>query len=124
MTFPRYTIVYFGIGIALLFIIPSQAIFSGSAADVSNCMHVRLLGIECPGCGFTRATFSLLNLDFKQALSFNPTVIFIIPISILEVIYFSNKSDFIGKVKYLTYISFVATLFILYAFRIFKHINL
>jgi hypothetical protein len=86
-------------------------------------MHVRLFGIECPGCGITRATFSLLNLDFKQALSFNPAVIFIIPIVLLEIIYHIKKLEVIRKIKYLAYISFVTTLFVLYAVRIFKHIN-
>jgi hypothetical protein len=86
-------------------------------------MHVRLFGIECPGCGFTRATFSLLKLDFKQALSFNPAAIFIIPISLLELIYFSNKLEVIRKIKYISYISFVTALFVLYAVRIFKHLN-
>ena len=123
MTFPRYLPVFLGIGIILISIILFQEIFRDNITDASNCMHVRLFGIECPGCGFTRATFSLLNLEFKQALSFNPAVIFIIPISILEIIYFSNKSDVIGKVKYLTYISFITTLFVLYAVRICKHFN-
>ena len=36
-----------------------------------TCVFKWLFGIECPGCGITRAYISLLHLDFKQAFAYN-----------------------------------------------------
>ncbi len=36
-----------------------------------GCIFHRLTGISCPGCGGTRALQSLLQGDWKQALSYN-----------------------------------------------------
>lgn len=35
------------------------------------CLFKALLGIECPGCGMTRAYISLFRLDFRQAFAYN-----------------------------------------------------
>lgn len=35
------------------------------------CMFHRLTGLNCPGCGMTRASHALLHGDFKQALKDN-----------------------------------------------------
>ncbi len=37
-----------------------------------GCVWRFFLGIECPGCGMTRALLSLLRGDIKAAFSFNP----------------------------------------------------
>ncbi len=42
------------------------------------CVFIRLFGIPCPGCGMTRALFSVLRFDFVQALKYN-VVIFFMP---------------------------------------------
>lgn len=41
---------------------------------VSNipCVSRYLFGVSCPGCGMTRAFFSVLRLDFKQAFYYHP----------------------------------------------------
>lgn len=36
------------------------------------CIWRYWLGIPCPGCGFTRAVFSMFKLDFKQAWHYHP----------------------------------------------------
>ncbi len=123
MTLPKYLILYLGLGLFLIFLMLPEKIFISTPKDLSLCIHVRLLGIECPGCGFTRAIYHLFHLNFKQAISFNPTVIFAFPITVLEIIYFLNKADSVRKIKYFTYICFIIALFLLYLARIFNHFN-
>lgn len=36
-------------------------------------------GIECAGCGFTRACAALIRMDWSAALSFNPLVFLVSP---------------------------------------------
>lgn len=36
-----------------------------------GCVFKRLTGLQCPGCGNTRATFALLRLDLLEMLRFN-----------------------------------------------------
>lgn len=37
----------------------------------TSCFFQDNFGLTCPACGLTRATISLLNLDFKGAVSYN-----------------------------------------------------
>lgn len=66
------------------------------------CIFYELSGLYCPGCGMTRATLSLLQLDFYQAIRFNIFSIIVIPFiafyTIVEIYsYIANKSNFIDK---------------------------
>ena len=47
-----------------------------------------LTGVSCPGCGMSRACFSLLRLDFAAAFEYHP-VIFAMPLFALLFVYFS-----------------------------------
>ena len=38
------------------------------------CVFRHFLGIPCPGCGMTRAMYSLLALDFGAAWKYNPLI--------------------------------------------------
>lgn len=44
------------------------------------CPSRGLLGVPCPGCGLTRATYALLQLDFAQMLRYHPLAPVITPI--------------------------------------------
>ena len=44
-----------------------------------HCPFDYLLGISCPGCGMTRALFSVLLLRFSQAFYYHPGIYLIIP---------------------------------------------
>jgi hypothetical protein len=39
------------------------------------CMFKVLFGIDCPGCGMTRAFFALLRGDLAGSLTYNPALI-------------------------------------------------
>lgn len=54
-----------------------------------GCPFRFFFGICCPGCGITRASLSLLRLDFAAAFRYNPLV-YILPIC-LGVYIFRNK---------------------------------
>lgn len=49
---------------------------------VVGCPLRCFFGICCPGCGMTRATLSILKLDFAGAFSYHPLV-FIMPVCAL-----------------------------------------
>lgn len=53
------------------------------------CLFYKLTGYKCPGCGVTRALFSLIKGDIKQAIHYNKILIFMLP---FIVIYFGYKS--------------------------------
>ena len=80
------------------------------------CVYHELSGLYCPGCGITRATFSLLQLDFYQAIRYNAFVLIIIPLIGLYVIggiyaWLFNKSNFMyNKIPPVIWIIFIVTL--------------
>ena len=51
------------------------------------CIFFELTGLYCPGCGITRAFFSLLKLDIYQAFRYNILVITLLPFLLLYFIY-------------------------------------
>ena len=66
------------------------------------CVYYELSGLYCPGCGMTRAAFSLLKLDFYQAIRYNAFSIVILPLILLYIIggvyaWLFNKPNFIDK---------------------------
>lgn len=44
------------------------------------CIWKRLFGIDCWGCGITRAFHSLCLLDFKNAFNYNPRIFIVAPL--------------------------------------------
>ena len=39
--------------------------------NISICPIKRFTGLSCPGCGFSRATLSLLEFDFYSSIKYN-----------------------------------------------------
>ncbi len=52
-----------------------------------KCPIKLIFGIDCPGCGMTRALIAAFQLDFKRAFSYHQ----LFPIPILGVIYQLNR---------------------------------
>ncbi|RLB47717.1 MAG: hypothetical protein DRJ42_24795, partial [Deltaproteobacteria bacterium] len=50
------------------------------ASDLLLCPIKLVLGFPCPGCGLTRATFSVFHGDLGEALSHHPLVWLITPL--------------------------------------------
>ena len=54
--------------------------------EIPNCPVKLLTGYPCPGCGMTRAGFSIFKLDFKSAFEYNP-LIFVLPFILIILIF-------------------------------------
>lgn len=66
-----------------------------------------ITGISCPGCGMTRALFSLLRLDVKSAVYYHPLV-FVMPVIVI-IILLRNK---LGRRLFKIFTVFFTVLFI------------
>ena len=59
-----------------LYAIPAEKIFEGETI----CLIKRCFGVECWGCGTTRAVFSLLYGKVAQAWEYNRLIIIVFPL--------------------------------------------
>lgn len=85
------------------------------------CILYKLTGLQCAGCGITRATHQILNLNFKEAFILNPLIfiyaIFVIYLVIKAAILKILKKDiditniFKKDIKIILYIALVITVF-------------
>lgn len=62
-------IVLIGCGLAVLLI--GYGLFYNIAGFGIPCMLHQMTGLECPGCGLTRAIAAVVRLDFSAAFGFN-----------------------------------------------------
>ena len=72
----RLAVAVFGafVMVALFFHDPKDGAF------YPQCLFYNVTGLPCNGCGFLRATHSLLHGEMHQALSFNPLVFLASPL--------------------------------------------
>ena len=56
--------------------------------EIGKCWTVTLFHMYCPGCGGTRALYSLIKLDFLSVLKYNP----ILPMAILVYCYYNIRA--------------------------------
>lgn len=63
------------------------------------CNFRRLTGLLCPGCGMTRATFSLLRLDFAKAYSYNALSLTLMPLAVIYAVFRAYKYVFYENYK-------------------------
>jgi len=57
-----------------------------------SCVFLDVFGIECPGCGMTRAAIALLKFDFCNAAKYNISVFFMPYIAIYLIFDFKHKA--------------------------------
>ncbi len=82
------------------------------------CIFYKITGYKCPGCGTTRALFSLINGNIKEAFNYNKLLFIVTPFLLLYFIYKSyiyvlNKKEttLINKiVKYTSYFMIIIAL--------------
>lgn len=69
-------------------------VFLTRAMEIQNCVIKWIIGYPCPGCGMTRAVFSLIQFDFIQAFRYNPFV-YLLPFLFLGIAF--QHIDFVKK---------------------------
>lgn len=79
-----------GAGLAAVF-----ATSPGMVAYVPPCPIHALTGIDCPGCGMTRGTMSLLSGDVTAAVGHN-ALMFLIGLPLLALLWFFWLRDRVG----------------------------
>ncbi len=78
----KYKIVILIIAIIVLYMVPLEYV-----EGRSFCMLNNIFGIECIGCGFSRAFFNLSRLNILEAIQFNKMIIVLGPLFILGYLY-------------------------------------
>lgn len=79
--------------VVFLYMIPIE----GNAVLENLCLIKNIFGVECPGCGMTRAFLSILHLDFEAAIAYNWKCVFVFPLTVFLYLYFWFK--YIKKVN-------------------------
>ena len=64
----------------VLYTIPEESIYTGK----SICIFTNIFGVECWGCGITRAIFSVLYFRFTEAWEYNKLVPIVFPLLVYE----------------------------------------
>jgi hypothetical protein len=59
--------------------------FGPSGRWLPGCIFHRLTGLECPGCGMTRAVHAMLHGDARGAFRFNPLGMVLLPAALLGI---------------------------------------
>ncbi|RXE59568.1 DUF2752 domain-containing protein [Acetivibrio mesophilus] len=61
------------------------------------CIFKNFFGLPCPGCGMTRAYFSLFKFDLASAFYYHP--LFLLPVILAIIVVFKNNSFFVRLYK-------------------------
>lgn len=65
----------------------------------SFCLFKAALGFDCPGCGMTRATCSILHFDFKNALTLNAAAFLFVPLAFIQISLGFYPSNLLSNVR-------------------------
>ena len=75
-----------------------------------RCPINKIFGIECPGCGLTRACLSALKFDFKSAFEYHP-LFWIFGAGLLYFIFYEQikrRVKISGKIELIVFLSSAA----------------
>lgn len=79
---------------------------------------MQILKFKCPGCGFTSAVYQFLNGKIMRAVEFNFSILFFIPILIIEPITVLSDYRILEKIRFVSYLVFLVSLLTVYIIRI------
>ena len=77
--------------ISVLYFIPRKVMLG--SRHLQLCLSQRYLGIDCPGCGMTRALYSFMHGNFRVALHFNLAILSIIPVLLTEILMITRHQN-------------------------------
>ena len=75
-----YTLLLWQVGLSAVILVLLSLPASYFDDGETICVWKRMLGVECPGCGLTRATQHFLHGEWEVALDYNPLVIVLVPL--------------------------------------------
>jgi hypothetical protein len=69
---------------ALLLMVAAWALReTGGRGWMPGCFFKKTTGLDCPGCGMTRATYALLHGRVGEAFAFNPVGMVLLPLALV-----------------------------------------
>lgn len=104
--------------IAIFFIPENILLHSNRPA----CLHYKILGIQCPFCGMTRAVYEVLHLHIQEAIKYNFVVLFLFLWYIVEVVYVFFPFTFWVALRKYFVVFIIIAFFVLYLIRIMESI--
>jgi hypothetical protein len=82
------------------------------------CIHRKITGIGCPLCGMTHAVYESLHFRFWKAIQYNQAIPFMVVWFGMECLTVIKPSKPITRMRKISLILFLASLGLVYAFRI------
>lgn len=83
-----------------------------------TCPFQILFGIPCPGCGMSRAFWSLIHFHFRESFSYHP-LLCITPIFLLLIVRIAGRKDRISE--RILFSGFIVLFIAVYLYRIIHH---
>jgi len=79
----RREIAVWGILGTLIFLFSLVYLWQRGPSAMPGCLFHRLTGMECAGCGMTRATYALVHGRLGEAIRFNPLGMLLLPFGVV-----------------------------------------
>lgn len=106
--------------LGLVYLLPISYLFD---IKQTMCIHKILFHFDCPGCGMTRAIYSFLHFNFREAVKLNFGVLFIIPLFIFEIMLTIRFNRLLDYLKNIFYFCFMFSLVVIYIIRLSQYVK-
>ena len=120
MTTKTFSLTILGLILTLIFLVPSGSLFGD---NVGFCLHKKILGFDCPGCGMTRAIHYFFHLNFLKATELNYAVFGFFPFLIITTAFQLTDWKILKKLRTVTFYIFISLLISVYISRVLDLIN-